>query len=187
MSDSNSNANTSDANTSDVNTKTAVDDLVNIDDISGDLTKCYQIQVDKDGIPKPVYIGSYKDIPLVTHTTVLYDQSKEAMKNKPNNEKPGKNKYRIHVVTYVLPEDAIQNKIYKIVGLIVQKNEDTESLVSLDMRYNTSNKKYEFIFCDHKTDEVTVVKSIKFPGADNVLKSIMDQIFEEPLKSVLLK
>jgi len=163
---------------------TKTDDLVNIDDVSGDLTKCYQIQVDKDGVANPVYIGSYKDIPLVTHTTILYDQSKEAMKNK---SKPNKNKYRIHVVTYVLPEDAIQNKIYKIVGLIVQKNEDTESLASLDMRYNTLNKKYEYIFCDHKTDEVTVVKSLKFPGADNVLKSIMNQIFEEPLKSVLLQ
>ena len=166
---------------------TKTDDLVNIDDVSGDLTKCYQIQVDKDGVANPVYIGSYKDIPLVTHTTILYDQSKESMKNKPTGAKPSKNKYRIHVVTYVLPEDAIQNKIYKIVGLIIQQNEDAESLASLDMRYNTSNKKYEYIFCDHKTDEVTVVKSIKFPGADNVLKSVMNQIFEEPLKSVLLQ
>ena len=87
----------------------------------------------------------------------------------------------------MLPEDAIESKIYKLVGLIVQKNDETDSLVSLDMRYNIKTKKYEYIFCDHKKDTVDVVKTLnKFPGADNIIESIMSQIFKDPIKSIIL-
>lgn len=174
------------------------DEFVNIDDVSGELVKCYQIQVNEEGKATPIYIGSFKDIPLVTHTTILYDQNKDMlnMNNKKivndsrkNNGKKNNNKniYRIHVSTYIMPEDAIENKIYKLVGLIVQKNKNPESIASLDLRFNTQNNKYEYIYCDHVKDTVIVAKTLeKFPGIDNILNHLMEQMFEDPLKKLIL-
>jgi hypothetical protein len=175
--------------------KTERDDFVNIDDVSGDLVKCYQIQVDESGKAEPVYIGSFKDIPLVTHTTVLYDQNKD-MLNIENKKIEGgasstneakRNVYRIHVVTYIMPEDAIDNKIYKIVGMVVQKNKKPESIASLDLRFNTQNGKYEYIYSDHHVESVKVVKTLdKFPGSDKILTNLMEQMFEYPMRNLIL-
>jgi hypothetical protein len=183
------------------------EEFVNIDDVSGDLIKCYQVQVDESGKAKPAYIGSFKEIPLVTHTTIMYDQNKDTLnakekrideetkknnkkknnKKKKNKKKNKKNIYRIHIVTYIMPEDAIENEIYKIVGMIVQKNEKPDSIASLDLRFNTQNNKYEYIYCDHGKDTVKVVKALeKFPGTDDVLNHLMEQMFEDPLKQLIL-
>lgn len=168
----------------------------NIDDVSGDLTKCFQIQVNESGEAKPVYIGSYKDIPLVTHTTILYDQNKDTLNvrdkkieggTRSNKKKKKKNVYRVHAVTYIMPEDSIENEIYKIVGLVVQKNKNPESIASLDLRFNTENNKYEYIYSDHRTEKVDVVKTLNgFPGSDKVLTHLMEQMFEDPLKKLIL-
>lgn len=170
------------------------DDFVNIDDVSGDLIKCYQIQVNELDECKPVYIGSFKDIPLVTHTTILYDQNKDMLnldkkKIEGNNRKKNNknNIYRIHIATYIMPEDAINNDIYKIVGMIIQKNKKPESVASLDLRFNIQNKKYEYIYCDHEKDTVKLVKTLdKFPGSDNILTHLMEQMFEDPIKKLIL-
>lgn len=183
------------------------EDFMNIDQASDNLIKTYQIQVDDDGNAKPVFIGSYKEIPFVTHTTILYDQNKdllntdakkvdtnaakkarkEARKKGQKVAKTSKNVYRIHIVTYLLPEDAIQNKIYKIVGLIIQKNDDSESLCSLDLRFNVDNGKYEYIFVDHHTEEVTVVDTLeKFPGKEDVIPDIAERMFMDPIRSIIL-
>lgn len=174
------------------------DEFVNIDDVSGELIKCYQIQVNANGEAIPTFIGSFKEIPLVTHTTILYDQNKDMLNIQEkkikggnfvntNRKKNKKNVYRIHVATYIMPEDAIENKIYKIVGLIVQKNKKPASIASLDLRYNTDNSKYEYIYCDHAKDTVSVVKTLdKFPGSDNILNHLMEQMFEDPLKQLIL-
>jgi hypothetical protein len=166
-----------------------------VDEASGELIKCYQIQIDRSGKPSPAYIGSFKDIPLVTHTTIVYDQKKDQLnigemtidsisaKNTMNN----KNRYNIHMVTYFLPEESIKNKIYKIVGLIVQKNNELESSHSLDLRYNTENDKFEFIYCDHRKDSVEVVEILDgYPGNDSILTELMEMMFKDPIKSIIL-
>lgn len=181
----------------------AKDEFVDIDKVSEDLIKCYQIQVDKDGKATPVFIGSYIEVPLLTHTSIMYDQRKDMLNfndktvesgavKKTRREgkkvkKVGNNIYRIHVVTYMLPEEAIRNKIYKIVGLVVQKNQDSESLCSLDLRFNTDSGKYEYIFVDHLTEKVTLVETLDaFPGSENVLADLASRMFDEPIKSVII-
>jgi hypothetical protein len=180
-------------------------DFVNLDDISKDLIRCYQIQCTDNKIATPIYIGSYKDIPLTIHTSIVYDQNKDMLNfnkkkiepdSNPNsrntnsiNSKKAKKKniYKIHIVTYIMPEESIQNDIYKMVGLIIQKNKDQTSLASLDLRYNTLNNKFEYIYCDHSKDTVELVEILsEFPGQDNVLPHLMDKIFEDPIKSIIL-
>jgi hypothetical protein len=186
------------------NNEANADDFVNIDDVSGELTKCHQIQIGEDGKASPVYIGSYKEIPLVTHTTIVYDQSKDMLnakqkkvekgkrlskseKKKARENKSKKNIYRVHVVTYLMPEESIQNDIFKIVGLIIQKNKEVDSVASLDLRFNKENNKYEYIFCDHGKDTVEVTKTLKkFPGQDVILTNLIEQMFEDPVKSLIL-
>jgi len=184
------------------NKQNDADEFVNIDDVSGDLVKCYQIQVDESGKATPVFIGAFKEIPLVTHTTIMYDQAKDLLNvkaktveeggikdKKTKKKKKGKKKniYRIHVVTYVMPQEAIDNKIYKIVGLIVQKNKNPESVASLDLRFNDENGKFEYIYCDHNKDSVEVYKTLeKFPDNNDVLKNLVEQMFEGPIKDLIL-
>lgn len=179
------------------------DKFVNIDDVSNDLIRCYQIQCKDDKRASPVYIGSYKEIPLTIHTSIVYDQTKDMLnfddktidsdnrKSKSTSKSSKKHKkmniYKIHLTTYIMPEESIQNNIYKMVGLIIQKNKDQNSLASLDLRYNISNEKFEYIYCDHTKDTVEVVETLeKFPGTDNVLPELMERIFEDPIKSIIL-
>jgi hypothetical protein len=186
------------------------EDFVNIDDVSGDLIKCYQIQVDDSGKVTPTYIGSFKEIPLITHTTILYDQNKdmlntkekrvvegvESSKSKKSKSKKSKSKkskskknniYRIHIVTYIMPEESIENEIYKIVGMVVQKNKKPESIASLDLRFNTKNNKFEYIYCDHIKDTVDVVSTLeKFSGTNDILNNLMERMFEDPMKKLIL-
>ena len=166
------------------------EEFVNIDKVSDKLQKVYQIQVSDDGQKvSPIYIGSYDEIPLVSHTTILYDQSKDLVLT---NEKISKSKpsdiYRIHIVTYLLPEESIKNKLYNIVGAIIQKNKQKDSTHSLDLRYDVDKKHFEYVFTDHsdpsKTKVVEILKS--FPGSDDVLEDLISRIFQDPIKSIIL-
>lgn len=171
------------------------EEFLKIDNVGSNLTKCYQMQVDENDIAHPVYIGSYEEIPLQTHATILYDQSKDIFihddtnhKNNKNN-KDDKNVYRVHVVTYIVPEDVMntpENK-YQIVGMIIQKNDEEKSLSSFDLMYNTKTKKYEYIYCDHDNDTQEVIEILdKFPGKEHVLEELLERLFNDRFKSILL-
>lgn len=133
------------------------------------LIDCYQIQVDKDNNCSPVYLGKYPDVPLPVH---------KIFKLK---------KYRLHLVTYVLTEDEIENKLFKIVGVNVFRQNRNNSICSLDLVLSSDKKSYQLLFNDHVTNESKVVENIeKFPGKDDVLEYITIKAFEDPVKSRLL-
>jgi len=142
-----------------------------VDDLAKNqqLIDCYQIQVDDNNKCFPVHLGKYPDVPLPVNKVIQYK------------------KYNLHVVTYVLTEEEVQNKLYKIVGVNVFRNGRKSSMCSLDLVMG-ENGKYELLYNDHKNNETKVVEKLeKFPGKDKVLEYIITKAFEEPLKSVLTK
>tara|TARA_B110000908_G_C10091273_1_gene374127 strand:+ start:350 stop:799 length:450 start_codon:yes stop_codon:yes gene_type:complete len=143
-----------------------------IDELSNEqnFTDCYQMQLDEKDICSPVYLGKYIDVPLPVHKIINY------------------NNHKLHVVSYVLTGGDVKDKIYKMVGVNVFENDKTESMCSLDLVKHPDKNSYQLIFSDHKDRTVKVVKNIeKFPGREKVLDYILEQTFEEPVKSILLR
>jgi len=144
-----------------------VDELAN----SQNLIACYQMQVDKNDVCSPVYLGSYPDVPLPVNKTLQFGN------------------HNMHVVTYVLTENEVKDKIYKIVGINVFKNNKRNSKCSLDLVMNDEQGCYQLLFNDHRKDTSQVVENLeKFPGRKHVLDYVIKKAFEEePLKSILLQ
>lgn len=143
-----------------------VDDLGN----NQKLINCYQIQVDENNACKPVHLGMYPDVPLPVNRIIKYK------------------KYDLHVVTYVLTEDEIRDKLFKIVGVNVFRRNRKSSLCSLDLVMNDEKGNYQLLFNDHKANTSTVVENLeKFPGKDIILGYIINKAFDDPLKSILIK
>lgn len=131
---------------------------------------CYQMQLDDKNICNPVYLGKYLDVALPVHKIIDF------------------NNYKLHVVSYILTEDDIKDKIYKIVGVNIFEKDKTDSLCSLDLIKHPDNNSYQILFSDHINRTVKVVENIeKFPDKDKVLEYIITKTFEEPVKSILLK
>lgn len=131
---------------------------------------CYQIQVDDNNDCKPIHLGKYPDIPLPVNKIIKYK------------------KYLLHIVTYVLTKEEIDQKLYKIVGVNVFRQNRKNSKCSLDLVMNAEKNNYQLLFCDHQSNKVSIVENLeKFPGKDKVLEYIITKAFEDPLKSVLLK
>lgn len=144
---------------------------VTIDELAKNqnLIKCYQMQVDDDRC-FPVYLGKYPDIPMAVNKTLNY------------------NKYDLFIVTYILTEDEIKDKLYKIVGVNVFKHNKKDSIYSLDLVKNDESNGYQLLFSDHMKNTSKVIENLeKFPGKDKVLEYIIEKTFEEPLKSILIK
>ena len=171
-------------------------DLDQIDAIASNLTKCYQIQDLSN--PKPVYIGSYEDIPLLTHIILNYDGKQDRLNvfDKASNQtntmedalnQRGRNKYKIHASTYILPEESVKSQVYKIAGLIIQKNDEDVSTSSLDLTFNVKTKQYEYVWCDHLNNSTEVIETLdKYPNMQEVIPNLMEKVFEEPVKSIIL-
>lgn len=171
-------------------------DLDQIDMLASNLTKCYQIQDLSN--PKPVYIGSYEDIPLLTHIILNYDGKQDRLRvfDKASNQtntmedalnQKGRNRYKIHASTYILPEESVKSQVYKIAGLIIQKNDSDISTSSLDLTFNAKNKQYEYVFCDHVNNSTKTVETLnRYPNMQEVIPNLMEKIFEEPVKSIIL-
>lgn len=142
----------------------------NVNELIGGLSRCYQIQVDDKDLCSPVYLGNYADVPMPVHKIIRY-------KN-----------YNLHVVTYILTEDEIKNKLFKLVGVNVFKQDKKNSLCSLDLIFDTVTETYQLIFNDHRDNITTLVEKLeKFPGKDNILSYVINKSFEEPLKSIIIK
>ncbi len=151
---------------SDVDKYQTVDELAK----SNKLIECYQIQVDDNNNCKPVLLGAYPEVPLPVNKIINY------------------NNYALHVVTYILTKDDIDNNLYKIVGVNLFKNNRKVSLCSLDLVMDPPTKQYLLLFNDHDNNTTTIVEKLKkFPGADKVLEYIINKaFFDEPLKSILV-
>lgn len=144
----------------------SIDDLVK----GNELVDCYQMQVNDENECKPVYLGKYPDVPLPVNKVIQYK------------------KYDLHVVTYVLTKDEVENELYKIVGVNVFRRNRKNSKCSLDLAFNSENGGYQLIFNDHLNNTSSIVENIeKFPGRDKVLDFIVDKAFKDPVKAVLIK
>lgn len=144
-----------------------VDELAN----SQNLIACYQMQVDNNGVCAPVYLGRYPDVPLPVNKALKFGD------------------HQLHIVTYVLTEDEVKNKLYKIVGVNVFENNKRNSKCSLDLIMNDEKGTYQLLFNDHHNNTSHVVENLeKFPDKKHVLDYVITKAFsEEPLKSILLQ
>ena len=165
------------------------EEFINIDKASDNLQKAYQIQVLDDGRVRPMYIGSYEKIPIVIHDTILYDQSKDIVlsKEKTINGK-SKDIYRIHIVTFLLSEQSVKSGEYDLVGAVIMKNDVEHPTHSLILNYNTNKKKFRYIFNNYLDLSIPKIIEVldKFPGKDKVLEDLVERVFQEPVKSVIL-
>lgn len=134
-SDSNSDSNSNSDNDDEFET---VDDLAN----NQNLIKCYQMQIDDDNHCEPVFLGQYPDVPLPVNKIIKYK------------------KYNLHIVTYVLTEEEIQNNIFKIVGMNVFRQGRNSSLYSLDLSLKSDKTNYQLLFSDHKKGTTDVVEEL---------------------------
>lgn len=131
----------------------------------------YQIQVnDENGEVKPIHLGSYKEIPLPVIKVIKYKE------------------FVCHVVSYILTQDEINSKLYKIVGIHISKDENTNSLYSLDYIYNVDEKMFELILCNNTNDTVENIEKIdKFIGKDNIIEYIINNLFNGEAKKIFFK
>lgn len=131
---------------------------------------CYQMQLDDNKICKPVYLGKYLEVPLPIHKIINF------------------NNYKLHVVSYILTDDDIKDKIFKIVGVNIFEKDKNDSLCSIDLAKHSDNNSYQLLYSHHINRTVEVVENIEnLPDKDKVLEYIISKSFEEPVKSILLK
>lgn len=186
MANEHTQSNTKDSDTLkniDIDTGTNVDTEKDMDEfetveqlaLKQNLIDCYQMQVDKNNECHPVHLGKYPDVPLPVNHIIKYK------------------KYILHYVTYVLTDEEIKNKLFKIIGVNVFRQNRNSSMCSLDLVKNGDSKdnevgKYQLLFNDHKNNKSIVVENLeKFPGKDKALAYIINKTFEDPLKSVLVR
>lgn len=143
-------------------------EYMNLNDITTDLHDCYQIQVDDDGICKPVLLGKYESIPL------------------PINKVFRLKKYLLHLVTYVLTKEETDNGLWKIVGVNVVRQNRKKSLCALDFVWSPAVEKYQLIFSDHVNNTSKVVETLdKFPGKDKLLEYVIEKSLDDPIRSIV--
>lgn len=149
----------------------AHDEFGTVDDLTNkNFVDCYQMQVDEENNCTPIHLGKYPDVALPVHKIINYK------------------KYLLHVVTYLLTQEEVDNKLYKIVGVNVFRRNRKSSICSLDLVKNGDESGYQLLFCDHRKNTVDVVENIeKFPGKDKVLGYVIQKAFEDPVKSILLQ
>lgn len=131
-----------------------------------DLISCYQIQPCKENNCKAVFIGRFNSIPTYTHKILHH------------------NDYKLHIISYILTDNEIKNKIYKIIGVVVFKNTNENSKYSVDLSYDTDIKKYNITYNNHKkqiTDTINTIDNMP----ENIIEYIIEQLFTSPLKTKL--
>jgi hypothetical protein len=135
---------------------------------SDGLISCYQIQPCEEKKCKPVFIGKYESIPLITHKIIHHEN------------------YKMHIITYLLTDEDIKNKIYKIMGIVVFDKEKNDSDHSLDLSFNPDNEKYDLIYSNHKIQNTDIIESLeKLP--DDIINYIINSFFMSSLKKLLNK
>ncbi len=130
---------------------------------------CYQIQV-IDDVCKPVFLGMYEDIPLHVIKTMKYK------------------KYVCYVVAYILSKEEVDNKLYKIAGINILRQNRKTSLYSLDYVYNSDNNAFELILCDHVKDSVEIIEKMDtYIGKDKLCEYMVIKLFQDPVQQIFFK
>lgn len=135
-----------------------ISDKINIFANNNDLISCYQMQIKHDKCV-PVFIGQYKTLPVPTHKIIKH------------------NKYYLHVITYILTDEEIKNKIYKIVGIVVFRNLNEKSFCSIDLILAPTTEEYQLIYNNHRKFTTKIISSIDFPKY-NLIDFIINKAFE---------
>jgi len=131
------------------------------------LISCYQIQPCKTNKCVPVFIGTFETIPIYTHKILHH------------------NNYKLHIITYILTVDEVKNKDYKILGVVVFKNNDETSKYSVDISYDNEIKQYQVTYNHHKKQTTNILNTIDTLDNKNIIEYIMEQLFASPLKNKL--
>jgi hypothetical protein len=122
----------------------ADEEYVSIDLKTENLIKCYQIQL-HNNIPTPILLGKYHELPLPINLNMKY-------KN-----------HKLFVVTYILTEDEITNKLYKFIGIqFIPDDKDKPSYI-LDMIYDVEKKVYQYILINVDTEKELIIKEFTEP------------------------
>ena len=111
------------------------------------LITCYQMQIDDNNECRPIYLGRYPDVPLPVNKIIKYK------------------KYILHVVTYILTEQEIKDKLYKIVGVTGFRKNRKNSLFSLDLVLNEDN-----LDMNSNTNNVPIQGAAKMESAKRSLE-----------------
>lgn len=146
-------------------------DYQTIDELTNNkLVKCYQMQINENLECMPVYLGEYPDVPLPVNKSIKI------------------NNHVAYIVTYVLTEQEILDKLYKLVGVNIFTEDNKNSLCSVDLIYNFDIQKYQTIFNDHKLNTTTVIDTLSERlNKSQVLELVIKKTFESSLvENVLL-
>lgn len=131
------------------------------------LNPCYQMQLSSDNTCIPIHIGYYDKVPMFVHETINRDD------------------YNINLVTYILTEEEIKNKQFKIIGAVIFHNDDDESQASFDLVATLDNKHYQFVFEDHVNKNKMVIEEIDtFPGNENIFDLLLEKMLSTPIKDL---
>ena len=153
-----------------------VSEFISVDDLTKELLTCYQMQLDDEGSCKPVFLGKYHEIPLPVSKVMEYK------------------KYKLMFVTYILTQEEIDQKLYKIVGINIFRNGRSSSAYSLDFVYDDETKKFNLIFCEHNEGEGSfdkqnweVIQTLdNLPEREKIMNHLAEYIFKDPVKGILL-
>lgn len=133
------------------------------------LQKCYQVQI-KDGKMESVFLGEYHEIPVPVVKALQY-------KNK-----------KLLVITYILTQEEINDKLFKILGLVILDKDSNESSRSVDLIYNDAISKLQLILVDHKNKESKpeVLKTLEeFPKNEDMISALMDCLLDTRVLNLL--
>lgn len=136
-----------------------IDELVN-----NKLVKCYQMQINDNKECLPVFLGEYPDVPL------------------PINKSIKLNNHIAYIVSYILTEEEVLNKIYKLVGVTIFTEDTKNSLCSVDLIYNSNEQKYQTIYNDHLLNSTIVLETLNNHfDREQILDIIIQKTFNYPV------
>lgn len=134
---------------------------------SDGLISCYQIQPCNEKKCKPVFIGKYKTIPTYTHKIVKY------------------NNYKLHIITYLLSDDEVKKNIYKILGIVIFKDDNEQSDHGFDLSYISDNDKYQLIYSNHKSNIIDIVEQLDKLPDGNIIDYVLNRFFILSVKKII--
>lgn len=143
------------------------EEYISIDTKKENLIECYQIQIQNNEFI-PVLMGKYSEIPVPVLKTLKYN----------NN--------RLITISYILTKDEIDKKLYKLIGILITKDNDNETSYSIDLIYNHEKEKLEIILVNHKTTDIKSIKLLdKVPKKEDMLDVLFQSLLDENISKIL--
>lgn len=131
---------------------------------------CYQVQI-KDGKMEPVFLGEYHEIPVPVNKVLKY-----------NNKK-------LIVVTYILTKDEIDNKLFKILGIVILNEDSDKSSHSIDLVYNDDIDKLQTMIVNHSNKDIEpeIINTLdKFPKNEDMISELMESLLNKDVLKILI-